>query len=409
MSFPQVAIRHLTINLDGLRVPLNATERAEVQGEIPYWGANAVVDQVDRALVSGPLVLVGEDGAPFSDPLRPVAFAIDEPIWPNNHIHVLRPTAGVDYRFLAYALNCVDYSRYIEGSTRDKLTQSALSSITVPTPAASEQRQIADYLDHETAEIDAFIADLESLRARLEEHRMAELASFLTYPKDLFRPDASSVVPLRHLGSIVLGKMLDAVAPTEQTRWRYLRAANIQPLGRLALDDIKTMRFSPAERASLDVRAGDVLVVEGGQGGFGRAAFVSADLPELGFQNSIVRFRPGPRADGRYVAYGLHLLRHSGYIKTVASVTSMPHFTAEKVAVTPIPLMSMDRQCQIADALDARWSEIDQASEDIEAAIALATERRAALITAAVTGQIDVTTKQKPVVDWIQTAIEEAR
>ena len=46
---------------------------------------------------------------------------------------------------------------------------------------------------------------------------------------------------------------------------------------------------------------------------------------------------------------------------------------------------------------------------DIDAAIALAKERRAALITAAVTGQIDVTTKQKPAVDRIQTAIQEGR
>ena len=153
------------------------------------------------------------------------------------------------------------------------------------------------------------------------------------------------------------------------------------------------MRFTPAERACLDIKAGDVLIVEGGQGGYGRAAYVSADLPGTGFQNSIVRFRPAPTTDGRYVAYALQLLRHSGYIKTVASVTSMPHFTAEKVAIAPVPRVTLERQREVADALDLRWAEIDEAIDDIDAAISLAKERRAALITAAVTGQIDVTTK----------------
>jgi type I restriction enzyme S subunit len=54
-------------------------------------------------------------------------------------------------RFLAYALNAVDYSEYITGSTRDKLTQHDMNAITLPMPPLTEQRAIADYLDERRA------------------------------------------------------------------------------------------------------------------------------------------------------------------------------------------------------------------------------------------------------------------
>ncbi len=151
-------LRRIADCWDHLRIPLNAVERGSRPGQIPYWGANKVQDYVDAALVDDDVVLLGEDGAPFFDRLRDVAFRVNEPIWPNNHIHVLKARNEVDTRWLAYALNDVDYSLYVAGSTRDKLTQSAMMSIELQVPAPCEQRAIADYLDRETAQIDAFIA-----------------------------------------------------------------------------------------------------------------------------------------------------------------------------------------------------------------------------------------------------------
>ena len=82
---------------------------------------------------------------------------INGPIWPNNHIHVLKPHGGIDGRWLTYALNCVDYSLYIDGLTRDKLTQGSMMGIELFVPERHIQTAIADYLDRETAQIDALI------------------------------------------------------------------------------------------------------------------------------------------------------------------------------------------------------------------------------------------------------------
>jgi type I restriction enzyme S subunit len=112
---------------------------------------------VNRPLFSEPVVLLGEDGAPFFDPTRDVAFRVTEPIWVNNHIHVLRVKELADDRFLTYALNVADYADYISGSTRDKLTQDQMMSIAVPLPPLEEQRRIADFLEDQVARIDKLI------------------------------------------------------------------------------------------------------------------------------------------------------------------------------------------------------------------------------------------------------------
>jgi type I restriction enzyme S subunit len=95
----------LTECLDGRRVPLNAEERGRMQGEYPYWGANSIVDYVDKWLFDEELVLLGEDGAPFFDRTKRVAFRVCGKVWVNNHAHVLRPGRLVDAAFLANALS----------------------------------------------------------------------------------------------------------------------------------------------------------------------------------------------------------------------------------------------------------------------------------------------------------------
>ena len=170
----------LTNCLDGQRIPLNAEERGHMQGDYPYWGANSIVDYVDHWLFDEELVLLGEDGAPFFDRLRPVAFRVTGKIWVNNHAHVLRPQATMDAKFLAHALNCVDYRAFIDGSTRDKLTQGDMREIPIQCPEVKEQRVIAAFLERETAKIDAFIAKVRQAITFLSEFRTALISAAVT-------------------------------------------------------------------------------------------------------------------------------------------------------------------------------------------------------------------------------------
>lgn len=170
----------ITECLDGRRVPLNAAERGQMQGEYPYWGANSIVDYVDQWLFDEELVLLGEDGAPFFDRLRPVAFRVAGRIWVNNHTHVLRPKKSVDASFLAHALNCVDYRVFIGGSTRDKLTQGDMNGIPIQCPGLAEQQAIVEFLSAETARIDALTEKVLKAIDRLKEFRTALISAGVT-------------------------------------------------------------------------------------------------------------------------------------------------------------------------------------------------------------------------------------
>ena len=151
---------------DGKRVPVDSAERTP--GPYPYWGAGSITDYVNDYLFDEEIILLGEDGAPFFDYTRPVAFLINEKVWVNNHIHVLKPKGSVVSSFLVYWLNNVDYKSYINGSILNKLTQSNMNSIAFVIPSLAEQQAIADFLDTQCAHIDSVI---EKTCAAIEEYK----------------------------------------------------------------------------------------------------------------------------------------------------------------------------------------------------------------------------------------------
>lgn len=129
--------------LDSQRKPVNSTERAGRLGNVPYYGATGQVGWIDDFLFDEELVLLGEDGAPFLDKTKPIAYLISGKSWVNNHAHVLRARRGIaSNRYLKYFLDAFDFTDYIQGSTRDKLTQGAMNSIPLILPPIEEQEEI---------------------------------------------------------------------------------------------------------------------------------------------------------------------------------------------------------------------------------------------------------------------------
>lgn len=183
---------------------------------------------------------------------------------------------------------------------------------------------------------------------------------------------------IKNAATVTLGKMLQAKDSGGDMAAPYMRAANVQPDGVLALEDVKQMWFGSAELERLSIRGGDVVVVEGGQGGFGRAAYVRDDVMGWGFQNSINRLRPIGANDGRYLAYYLIALRSSGFVHAYANVVSMPHLTADKLERVQIPLPPAGEQRAIADYLDRETERIDTLIEKQQRLIELLRERREA-------------------------------
>jgi len=176
-------LKYLTTNLDSMRVPISSEDR--VKGEIPYYGATGIIDYVNSYIFDEKLLLIGEDGAPFFEKYKDVAFIINGKSWVNNHAHVLRVKDTIKSELIMHQLNITDYKFYIKGSTRDKLNQDELSKILIVVPPPEEQKQISDYLNSETSKIDTLIEKINKQIELLKEHKTSLISHVVTGKVDV--------------------------------------------------------------------------------------------------------------------------------------------------------------------------------------------------------------------------------
>jgi restriction endonuclease S subunit len=141
-------LENLVDILDNQRIPVNATERLQRTGDVPYYGATGQVGTIDKSIFNETLLLLGEDGVPFFDPTKHKAYEISGPSWVNNHAHVLRAKPEVIVqRYLLHFLNIFNYTGYVNGATRLKLTQGDMKRIPVPVPDLDLQKKIVAKID----------------------------------------------------------------------------------------------------------------------------------------------------------------------------------------------------------------------------------------------------------------------
>ena len=139
--------------LDNLRKPISSNERnlrianKPKEDLYPYYGATGLVGMIDDYILNGKFLLLGEDGAPFLDRDANKAYVITGKCWVNNHAHILLPQCDFDY--LMYYLNQIDFSNYVNGSTRLKLTQADMRSILVVLPPFAEQQRIVKKIEEQ--------------------------------------------------------------------------------------------------------------------------------------------------------------------------------------------------------------------------------------------------------------------
>ncbi|MGE4410062.1 MAG: restriction endonuclease subunit S [Sphingobium sp.] len=208
------------------------------------------------------------------------------------------------------------------------------------------------------------------------------------------------VVPLKRRFSVTLGKMLQSDAKTDDDVERpYLRAANIK-WGQIDTDDVKTMWFSPHEANALELRAGDLIVSEGGD--VGRSAIWRNDVADCHFQNSVNRVRSTTDSRTDFLFYWMVTIKAKGYVDVLCNKSTIAHFTAEKVAAVPLPVPTPDEQAAIAAFLDRETAKIDELVAEQERLIALLREKRQAVISHAVTKGLNPAAPMKDSgIEWL--------
>lgn len=175
-SWHQSTLEDISEIHDNLREPVNASERSKRHGSYPYYGATGQVGWINDFRQDGEFILLGEDGAPFFDWIKEKAYLVNGKCWVNNHAHVLKGKGNLCLnRYLLHALNQTDYRGYANGTTRLKLTQSAMKRIPINLAPFAEQHRIVAKIEELFSELDKGIESLKTAHAQLKVYRQALL------------------------------------------------------------------------------------------------------------------------------------------------------------------------------------------------------------------------------------------
>ena len=322
---------------------------------------------------------------------------------------VVRPCAGVlDTAFGRYVLREPSFLAEVEkrsvGVSYPAVNASDLGDIPVHLPPEPDQRATADYLDRETARLDALVAVKERVLALLAEKRRAFITCAVTRGLD---PRASlrdsgipwlgevpvhwTVTRLKFVACVRTGIALGKSFGNKLVReYPYLRVANVQD-GYLDLAEVKSIAV-PAEEAFLyHLRAGDVLMNEGGDADkLGRGAIWTGQISPCLHQNHVFAVRPR-RISADWLSSWISSGIAKAYFESHAKrSTNLASISASNLSEMPLLKPPNHEQRGIVDHITRYTAKIDEVCKATKRTITLLKERRSALIAAAVTGQIDI-------------------
>ena len=317
---------------------------------------------------------------------------------------VLRPRR-LDSSFASYALRAPHFVERVVansfGVSYPAINASSLASFRIAYPDLHEQRLIAEFLDRETARIDALVARKERLIELLQEKRTALITRAVTRGLDpsVYMKDSGvewlgeipahwDVAPVYARYNVALGKMLDSKRVTGESLGKYLRNVDVQ-WDAVQIEDLPEMDFSQSERKRYLLRSGDLLVCEGGE--VGRTAIWRGELKECFYQKAIHRVRP--RSDSevpRFFYFLMYAMAKQGVFTAGGNPNTIDHLTAVQLRHYRVPFPSAWEQSEIITFLDHETARANGLIAKVRQAIDYFNEFRTALISAAVTGKIDV-------------------
>jgi type I restriction enzyme S subunit len=262
--------------------------------------------------------------------------------------------------------------------------QSAIINMPLALPSAAEQKALIRFLDHETAKIDALIAEQQRLIELLQEKRQAVISLAVT--KGL-NPDA----PMKDSGVEWLGEVPEHWE-VRKFAWDFTAAMG-QTILKEDLEEAGLPLFSATEddryfgfisKPKVYLRPGDIVIPARGNC-IGAVKLVKE--PASATQTTIYAKKTTEAFISEYVFYCLRFSREHLFPMTR---TAIPQITVGEVLSNRTCLPPPDEQRHIIDYIEALNCAFDELSLASTSAIQLLQERRSTLISVAVTGQIDV-------------------
>jgi type I restriction enzyme, S subunit len=330
-----------------------------------------------------------------------------------------------DYRVFSIAEHCISDSGYLlyifqmgykqkilyaygQGSSqlgRWRLPTEGFQEWAIPFPSHEEQGSISTFLDFETAKIDALIAEQQRLIGLLQEKRQAVISHAVTKGLNPNAPMKDSGV--EWLGEVPehweVSQMRRYIQKDRKITYGIVQPGEPEPTGRFMVrgQDYSTgwsepdsiFRVSPAIEEPYKrsrVKPGDLVMTIVGAG-VGNTAKVPEWLDGANLTQTTCRIAVDAQAmnpDYMKLVLDSSIGRYS--VGFYAKGAAQPGLNLEHVKVFPVTRPSLEEQITITEYLKEYLSSIDGLVKESQTASTLLHERRSALISAAVTGQIDV-------------------
>jgi len=384
------------------------TENAIEEGVYPFFVRSQTVERINSFGADCEAVLTAGDGVGVGRVFHYIEGKFDY----HQRVYMLNNFGAVLGRFVYYYLSNNFYKVALEGnakSTVDSLRLPQFLNFEFSLPKIEVQNRIIDFLDHETAKIDTLIDKQQQLITLLKEKRQAVISHAVT--KGL-KPNA----PMRDSGVEWLGEVpahwdVRAVSKLSQKITNgyvgptrdilvpdgvpYVQATHIKK-GKVNFDDAYFVRlpWSDAHAKSILVK-GDVLIVQTGAG-TGDIGLVTEN--EEGFNcHALIIVQPIKNViSGDYLSMAFQSQYGYSVLYSIRTGGMHPHLNCGEVQFVKIPVPPIEEQGQIIEHIIQQLHKFDTLVDRQLLAIELMKERRTALISAAVTGKIDVRNWQEP-------------
>lgn len=327
----------------------------------------------------------------------------------NSGVFVIRPLSrGLATKFYFWLLQSkvfkdfVDY--YKTGSTILHLYQDTFVNFIYAAPSFIEQTRIAAFLNYETARIDELIAKQLRLISLLQEKRQAVISHAVTKGLNPNAPMKDSgiewlgqvpmhwiVKPLRHLGYCQNGINIGAEA--FGSGYPFVSYGDAYKNRVLPETGSGLVQSTPEDRKRYSLLAGDVLFTRTSETieEIGFASVCLKKIENACFAGFLIRFRPNLNdLDANYSKYYFsNQLLRAFFIKEMNLITRAS-LSQDLLKTMPVVLPPRIEQKAIAEVLDEKSKRFDRLQQLGEEQIKILQERRTALISAAVTGKIDL-------------------
>jgi len=375
---------------------------------IEFMSASATQSEIARFQLCRGDVLVTKDSESWDDIAVPsyVAGKLDGVLC-GYHLAHIRPHPRKllgEYLFRAFRSRGINdqFRVAANGITRFGLGKYWLDNGLFPVPPLDEQHAIAAFLDRETARIDALIEKKRRQIELLQEKRSALISHAVTKGLD---PNAKmkdfgiewvgeipahwEVKRLKFLVSEPLKYGANEAAELDDPELpRYIRITDVDENGRLRDETFKSIPEDVARPYLL--KEGDLLLARSGAT-VGKSFYYEPSWGRAAYAGYLIRARFNPtKIMSRFINYFTNSQQYWHWLSASFIQATIQNVSAEKYANLIVPVPPFEEQKRIVSYLDSVWERLNKMTNKVRKSIQALEEYRSALISAAVTGKIDV-------------------